>query len=1763
MNLHKPQGLGAEAEMQTLMTVAQNLISSRNSAPCFGQKQDTATGMYILTSRDTFLERAQVCNILVFAVREHGLRLPQPAVRVRRADGSWRELWTGLQLASFALPGRLAGADEPAALVQYRQPADFRLHPTRLDYPSGGVENDSRLPFLVVDSEILFGRIDKVVAGASHRSLLHAIAVRTGVPVDRALNEACDFVDRCSWLASAYLTQRGFSVGLEDCMFANHQARAEREIRRTARSAHARVGELLSGNTAESRALLYDDHHADRVGEIEKRVGAIVGDVFNKTAKLVSRCIGPSNAFNLMLRSGGKGKVLNMGQIMGCLGQQRLAGQRVVNTHISVESGVVKSAGGSHAEGGRENTTGGARGARRKRDIAPGGLAGISSEPSTRVLDHSMYRYLPHVQRGMHPDADQGGFIDRCFIEGLTPRQFFYHAQGGREGLVDTAIKTAQTGYLQRKAMKSCEALAVRYDGTVRDATNQIVSVRYGDNGCDPRWLVRKQLRFIGMSRAALERAVFYDERRDVEWRAAGGEQRATLERERAALIDALRFLRREATRADTDCEIATPNDLETIVRDVTRETQRTADAELRGRAFAGRQWRTEDDADVRWLETDARRARLLREQRIEAAPQLEPLAGAADAAQRVERYVTRWRHELRIADHLTECEVRLRLCSKQVLRRYELSATELERVLDIYQDVLFRAQIEPGESVGAEMVMAIGQPATQMTLVSSRAPTHARARSHAHQLTRARARSHAHPLTRACAQNTFHIAGSVGAAVAGGTQRMVEISEATRPEKMKGIKVMVPLHDKLFGLRAQRVLGEQLLGTLLSRETRRELALGAGVRGRLALRRAFAEHAQSGARDAMRAARKSAMRAVALASVAGTADAEFERQQTAARGATAALFAAIDGVFGARGDIVTLASVTHDWRRVDAARLRTRSIAEPASRGWSAEARAFLGECDGVLVADVAGEWRNRPADAERFCETLWRAALPVFGADVAFVVLPRASTAHLLSVAFAARGARPEYIDKLYDTLRVERAHVPLEFGSGATRLPAFSRAVLRDARHARPESVARSVRSTAGADDDVEAAIDDAVGAYKAVERGNAHARHLYKNIVATSVRDLVSSVAICYEPLVDDGAGNWRVRFDESGGAQRANDSERLLCEMHYADGCFDGDDAIGCRRPECVLDRDDPSAPRHATVCAGCLGNWVLVLRVDPGWFVRNDVLPAVLERSLARKLGPSYQVLVGDLNSEAYIPIRVRVFTCCVADECAALDVSELRALDNFAPPVAAGGGGARGGPGDEDGEAPLLDARGVSVVPHNPAASDAENAELARRAAQWSARKVRDMQLAVLDRVKWRALHHRFCGPASGSIVMCERKRTAVYTEESGIEHVHRNVIVSDSSDLYHLLGLRGVDTWAVRSNSLHDMARVFGVEACRAALIDEYDEMMASGGSFVNRVHYALRADMQTRNGRLQPLTHAGVIAAPHDPIQSASHCRTGAMFFGAGVNRRGALPLASPSACVALGQPLTHQGTGACDLRVDPSVLSDPERYVFVPPEPRTMLEMLVDRQTAEFEHELDTICAQGWSNDGDEGLSDGLAGLDLAFVDTELEEGEVCEFDYGDEGPLPQFSPAPSDDDESEPEDDPLHDMNDGTEQLPSAEMLDALNALNERPQSIRERIQERVKRARQASAADGVEQYDPVAESRRVEWRKQLDGIVRSAQEYDPERSGVGALDAVRGASPSALRQLADAVRAPPAEPVEEDDDEEDFNMSFMAGSQAAFGGGLF
>ena len=88
---------------------------------------------------------------------------------------------------------------------------------------------------------------------------------------------------------------------------------------------------------------------------------------------------------------------------------------------------------------------------------------GQCSVDGKRIPAHYKHRTLPHFSQFDY-SAESRGFVENSFYKGLKPHEFYFHAMGGREGIIDTAVKTSETGYIQRRLIKALEDIKINYD---------------------------------------------------------------------------------------------------------------------------------------------------------------------------------------------------------------------------------------------------------------------------------------------------------------------------------------------------------------------------------------------------------------------------------------------------------------------------------------------------------------------------------------------------------------------------------------------------------------------------------------------------------------------------------------------------------------------------------------------------------------------------------------------------------------------------------------------------------------------------------------------------------------------------------------------------------------------------------------------------------------------------------------------------------------------------------------------------------------------------------------------------------------------------------------------------------------------------------------------------------------------------------------------------------------------------------------------------
>ena len=239
---------------------------------------------------------------------------------------------------------------------------------------------------------------------------------------DFGFQASADFIDNLQNIVNDYMKLSSYSVGISD-LISNDET--NKKIADTILAKKKVVADLI--NETHIGAFENNSGKSNEL-EFETRVNAQLTAALNEAGKIGRKSLSKDNRFVIMVSSGSKGKNLNIAQMISCLGQQNVDGKRIPY--------------------GFENRT------------------------------------LPHYKK-FDDSPEARGFVESSFIQGLTPEELFFHAMGGRVGLIDTAVKTSQTGYIQRRLIKALEDLKFSYDGTVRNNKNKIIQFKYGDDNID------------------------------------------------------------------------------------------------------------------------------------------------------------------------------------------------------------------------------------------------------------------------------------------------------------------------------------------------------------------------------------------------------------------------------------------------------------------------------------------------------------------------------------------------------------------------------------------------------------------------------------------------------------------------------------------------------------------------------------------------------------------------------------------------------------------------------------------------------------------------------------------------------------------------------------------------------------------------------------------------------------------------------------------------------------------------------------------------------------------------------------------------------------------------------------------------------------------------------------------------------------------------------------------------------------------------------
>jgi len=260
--------------------------------------------------------------------------------------------------------------------------------------------------------------------------------------IHRACNDfgnmaSADFVDDLQNIITEYMKSSAFSVGISDLI---SDSKTNQSIVTAITDKKNEVKSLIDQTQI---GVFENNSGKTNLEEFETQVNNILNQASSEAGKIGLKSLSKDNRFVIMVNAGSKGSDLNISQMISCLGQQNVDGKRI-----------------------------------------PYGFE---------------HRTLPHFTK--YDDSPGArGFVENSYINGLSPQELFFHAMGGRVGLIDTAVKTSTTGYIQRRLIKGLEDLMVNYDMTIRTNKGKVVQFSYGDDNIDTIKVENQELRIGTMS---------------------------------------------------------------------------------------------------------------------------------------------------------------------------------------------------------------------------------------------------------------------------------------------------------------------------------------------------------------------------------------------------------------------------------------------------------------------------------------------------------------------------------------------------------------------------------------------------------------------------------------------------------------------------------------------------------------------------------------------------------------------------------------------------------------------------------------------------------------------------------------------------------------------------------------------------------------------------------------------------------------------------------------------------------------------------------------------------------------------------------------------------------------------------------------------------------------------------------------------------------------------------------------------------------------
>jgi len=395
-----PQNELSESELRNLAAIPYQIISPSSNAPIIGIYQDSMLGSYLFTQQDVDFTPRQAMNLLMG--------------------------YNNVDMKKFQSKKRISSFD---ILSQITPPISLKYKTKLFDDKEDASISNNVLE--ITNGKYLRGQADKGVFGSGTKGVLNRICNDFG-------NMACsNYIDDLQQVITEYMKTHAYSVGISDLI---SDRKTTEKVLHVISTKMNEVKEIMDRLHL---GILENNSGKTNAQEFELQVGNVLNNATSETGNIGVKSLDPSNRFVKIVKSGSKGSMLNISQMISCLGQQSIDGKRVPY--------------------GFDNRT------------------------------------LPHFSK--YDDSPEArGFVKNSYISGLTAPELFFHAMGGRMGLIDTAVKTSTTGYIQRRLVKGLEDLKVEYDGTVRNNMGKIVQFTYGDDGAETTRVENQSIPLVNMS---------------------------------------------------------------------------------------------------------------------------------------------------------------------------------------------------------------------------------------------------------------------------------------------------------------------------------------------------------------------------------------------------------------------------------------------------------------------------------------------------------------------------------------------------------------------------------------------------------------------------------------------------------------------------------------------------------------------------------------------------------------------------------------------------------------------------------------------------------------------------------------------------------------------------------------------------------------------------------------------------------------------------------------------------------------------------------------------------------------------------------------------------------------------------------------------------------------------------------------------------------------------------------------------------------------